>query len=432
MNEIWSMFAFFGLSQYFDQGSSVYFSLRVDYECNRLFFATVFECASAFNGDLNQWNVAKVTNMRSSKSGFPYEISLWDFMFFWVATRDGVLLDVAWFCVCAFMVWVVCWRGMNVGWVVVDAKSVCALGDRRVFWLHQVDTYVWGWRNIPWTCSCDWRIFTQEVWVGGVMDEISRTFAFFGLSQYFDQGSPVFFSCMLTVNVIGLFFLATVFDSASAFNRNLTQWDVAKVTYMRSSKSIRILENDLTWRELILLWLNSYYCDWRVQSGSGWWWWCDVKMVERSCSRMREIKCTPMAHCTNVYGLWQTVIFLWNVLMTFHAFWPLWDFQMRFYVCWPLSQTELFQSSWGLGLVVRTWGKGMHASEFGRKGAKLCSRVILGEGGGRFRICWEEARATGCVWSLSLRFFRPHYFHRGSSAFSSCVDCDWTLPPFRA
>jgi surface protein len=43
--------------------------LRVDCECNRpSFFATVFNGASAFNGDLSRWNVAAVTNMLVSKS----------------------------------------------------------------------------------------------------------------------------------------------------------------------------------------------------------------------------------------------------------------------------------------------------------------------------------------------------------------------------
>ena len=41
-------------------------------------------------------------------------------------------------------------------------------------------------------------------------------------------------------------FLATVFDGASAFNGDLNQWDVGNVTDMTSSKSIRIVENDLT------------------------------------------------------------------------------------------------------------------------------------------------------------------------------------------
>ena len=41
-------------------------------------------------------------------------------------------------------------------------------------------------------------------------------------------------------------FLATVFADASAFDGDLSQWDVAKVTDMSWSKSIRIVENDLT------------------------------------------------------------------------------------------------------------------------------------------------------------------------------------------
>ena len=44
---------------------------------------------------------------------------------------------------------------------------------------------------------------------------------------------------------------ATVFGGASVFNRDLSQWDVAKVTSMSSSKSISILEKDLTGREFL-------------------------------------------------------------------------------------------------------------------------------------------------------------------------------------
>jgi surface protein len=44
-------------------------SVRVDCECKRpSFLATVFNGASVFNGDLNQWDVAKVTTMSYSKS----------------------------------------------------------------------------------------------------------------------------------------------------------------------------------------------------------------------------------------------------------------------------------------------------------------------------------------------------------------------------
>ncbi len=140
------MFAIFGLSQYFDQGSTAFFFLCVDCECNQpSFLVTVFESASVFNRDLNQWDVAKVTTMHGSKS------------------------------------------------------------------------------------------------IRIVENDLS---AFFKLSQ----GSSVFFSCALTVNVIECdwpSFLGTVFYLASAFNRDLDQWDVATVTSMFWSKSIRILENDL-------------------------------------------------------------------------------------------------------------------------------------------------------------------------------------------
>jgi surface protein len=76
--------------------------------------------------------------------------------------------------------------------------------------------------------------------------QFEECFAFIGLFKYFDKGSSAFFSCALTVNVIGLLssFHATVFYGASAFNGDLNQWDVAEVTIMSGSKSIRILEKD--------------------------------------------------------------------------------------------------------------------------------------------------------------------------------------------
>jgi surface protein len=68
------IFPFFGLSHYFDQGSFFrLLFLRVDCECNRpSFLATVFENNRVFNGDLNQWDVSKVTTMSSSKSILVY------------------------------------------------------------------------------------------------------------------------------------------------------------------------------------------------------------------------------------------------------------------------------------------------------------------------------------------------------------------------
>jgi surface protein len=48
---------------------SAFLFLRVYCACNRpSFLPTVFEFASAFNGDLNQWDVGKVTSMDESKS----------------------------------------------------------------------------------------------------------------------------------------------------------------------------------------------------------------------------------------------------------------------------------------------------------------------------------------------------------------------------
>jgi hypothetical protein len=45
--------------------------------------------------------------------------------------------------------------------------------------------------------------------------------------------------------VIVFFLAAGVFYQASAFNGDLNQWNVAKVSTMQNSKSIRIVENDL-------------------------------------------------------------------------------------------------------------------------------------------------------------------------------------------
>jgi hypothetical protein len=50
--------------------------LRVDCECNRpSCLATVFGDASAFNGNIKQWDVAKVTDTSGSKSNSYSEVS---------------------------------------------------------------------------------------------------------------------------------------------------------------------------------------------------------------------------------------------------------------------------------------------------------------------------------------------------------------------
>ena len=92
-------------------------------------------------------------------------------------------------------------------------------------------------------------------WVGEVMDVIwrlfasfLRTFAFFELFEYLDQGSSAFLSCAFDCECNRPSVVATVFDKASSFNGDLNKWDVAKVTDMSESKSKRVVESDLTWR----------------------------------------------------------------------------------------------------------------------------------------------------------------------------------------
>ena len=88
-------------------------------------------------------------------------------------------------------------------------------------------------------------------------------FTFFGLFEYFDQDSSLrLFFLRIDREYNRPSFLVTVFGFASAFNGDLSQWDVASVTDMNGSKPTRIVENDL----------SSCYCDCRVPSGV-WSWW---------------------------------------------------------------------------------------------------------------------------------------------------------------
>ncbi len=56
--------------------------------------------------------------------------------------------------------------------------------------------------------------------------------------------------------ILPLSFLATVFQSASVFNGDLSHWDVAKVTNMFNSKSIRKLKNDF---ESSSFWVQDFF-----------------------------------------------------------------------------------------------------------------------------------------------------------------------------
>ena len=147
---------------------------------------------------------------------------------------------------------------------------------------HQVDRYVWGRRNVTWTWSCDWRRLTRGFGlVNRVLYVVWRRCWFRWAVRAFWSGFSFFRLLFLRVDCEcnRPSCLATVFYYASAFNGDLNQWDVAKVTSMFESKSLCIVENDWTWRELMLL------CDWRRVPSGVWdcWWWCAVKMVERWC-----------------------------------------------------------------------------------------------------------------------------------------------------
>ncbi len=204
-------------------------------------------------------------------TSFAYEISMlfWlpNYLFWWWDVRtverwmlkdagDWVYTMVSWTLrgfVCTR--WVVRWRGMNVSGVVVG-ESTSVLGGRRV--CGEVVWFVWpacGWRHVTWTWSCDARRFTRRV--GGLVEWCLSIFACFGLFEYFDQGSSFrYLYSRVDCECNRPSFLATVFYNASAFNGDLSRWDVATVTDMFGSKSTRLVENDLTWRELMLLWLE--------------------------------------------------------------------------------------------------------------------------------------------------------------------------------
>jgi hypothetical protein len=226
-----------------------------------------------------------------------------------------VLLDVAWFCMCKLGGSLA--GEMNVSWVVVvrckcecvgRQKGLCGSCLIRATSMHHIKSIRMFEDDVTWP---EHALVMQGGSLGGLgwwsdVCIIWRMFAFFGLFEYFDQGSSANFSCALTVNVICLLFLQQCFErllnstetSVSGTSRKLPIClVVSQYAYLR-----------LTWRDV-----NSWFCDWRVQSEVwGWWWWCAVKMVERWCWRMREIECTPIAHCNNSCGLWLTVIFSWD------------------------------------------------------------------------------------------------------------------------
>ncbi len=132
---------------------------------------------------------------------------------------------------------------------------------------------VWGWCNVIWTCCCDSRRFTRGLGWWRDVCHLKNVCLLWAVTVLWLEGSSfrLLFLRALTLNVIGfLVLLATVFESASAFNGDLSKWDVAKVTTISGSESIRIVENDLTWRELMLC-----FCVIRVYS---WRWGTECKL----------------------------------------------------------------------------------------------------------------------------------------------------------
>ncbi len=97
-------------------------------------------------------------------------------------------------------------------------------------------------------------------------------------------------------------FLATVFYQATAFNRDLNQWDVAKVTTMQTSK----------WR---MTWLVT---------------WTHAIVIE---GFSRGVELMVMMWCKDCIEM---VARRWCKLFFFdetrrHAFWQLWDVRVRLY-----------------------------------------------------------------------------------------------------
>ncbi len=200
--------------------------------------------------------------------------------------------------------WVVRWRGgMSVSWVVV-CKSASALGDGRVcvevVWLVSRDLNMLLWfkevRGFGrWSHVCSLKnvglLWAVKIFWSGF-------FRLLFLRVDYECNRPSFH--------------VTVFQSASAFNGDLNQWDVATVTDMSYSKSIRIY-----WR------IHAIMIGGLIKGVLVWGDDMMVEMVESWCWRMCDIACIPMAHCNNACGLWLTVILLCDVLTIFHGLWPL-------------------------------------------------------------------------------------------------------------
>ena len=101
------------------------------------------------------------------KRWYSYGMSLRYFMFFLAVVRFPY--DMACLLVLVPIAVVSQYSGVMGWWRGGDAKACMReWGRGKVVWFvchqhawHQFDTYVWGWRNVTWTCSCDSRRFTR-------------------------------------------------------------------------------------------------------------------------------------------------------------------------------------------------------------------------------------------------------------------------------
>jgi hypothetical protein len=214
------------------------------------------------------------------------------------------------------------------------------------------------------------------------------------------EGSASSLACYAPISELNIYTAARLWvsDEASANSNygDLNQWDVAKVTNMSESKSIRI--NDVTWTHAIVIR--------EFSRGIG----LVVMMWYRDSGEV------PLKHAGDwVYShdpLWQCMCFVTNgdILIRCpddisYVFWTLWDFLLAL-----VSNTVVSQIVGGLGLMARRWCKGMR------------ERMISGENGVGgwwwWGICWEGTRVVGCAWSLSVSSLPITVF--GSEFFRFC------------
>ncbi len=226
--------------------------------------------------------------MRFHAFGGRFELCAWEFMLFWplwempwwdvmlfgcrlfflmVWCKDGGegkeagdwVYAMAYWTLRSFACtsWVVRWWG---GWEAEGFAWKWSDSCHQHAW-HQADTYVWE-DDVTWP---EHAVGIEEWCWWSDACNLKNVYLLWAVT--------VFWSGFLRLLVLRVdcesnrpSFLVTVFDGASAFNGDLDQWDVAKVTTMNGSKSIRIVENYVTWRELMPLWLEGSV------GGLGWWW----------------------------------------------------------------------------------------------------------------------------------------------------------------